>query len=70
MVDPTDETYTMGFKSTAAFDAFVQRIEDRSAYPTGVEASGTDHIVTLSTCSDSNRLVLSAKRVSEQSWKA
>lgn len=70
IVDPTDETYAMGFKDTATFGAFVQRIEDKSMYPTGVEASGTDHIVSLSTCSDSDRLVLSAKRVSEQSWKA
>ena len=32
-------------------------------YDTGVDVNGSDHVVTLSTCSDTNRLVLSAKRI-------
>ena len=63
VVDPTDDTYQVGFTNTQAFDAFARQLKERSAYETGVDVAGYDHIVTLSTCSDTNRLVLSAKRL-------
>ena len=63
IVDPTDETYTAGFANTQVFDGFVKQLKDRSMYDTGVEVAGSDHVITLSTCSDTNRLVLSAKRM-------
>ena len=63
IVDPTSEVYTQGFTNAQVFDAFVQQLQDDSMYETGVEATGNDHVITLSTCSSSNRLVLSAKRV-------
>lgn len=63
IVEPTDSVYTMGYASTQVFDAVVQQLKENSMYNTGVEVSGSDHVVTLSTCSSSNRLVLSAKRL-------
>lgn len=63
VVDPSDETYEVGFVNTQAFNAFARQLKSRSMYDTGVEVAGYDHIVTLSTCSSSNRLVLSAKRL-------
>lgn len=63
IVDPSDDTYTVGFTNTQVFDAFVRQLKERSMYDTGVEVSGSDHVVTLSTCSDTNRLVLCAKRL-------
>lgn len=63
IVDPTDDVYQMGFTNTQVFATFVQQLKERSMYDTGVEVAGSDHIVTLSTCSASNRLVLCAKRM-------
>lgn len=63
IVDPTDDAYTTGFTNAQVFDAFAQQLKERSMYETGVDVSGADHVVTLSTCSSSNRLVLSAKRI-------
>lgn len=68
VVDKTDDIFTVGFTGTDDFSAFVGSIKGRSLYDTGVEVSGTDQVITLSTCSDYNRLVISAKlveRVSE-----
>ena len=64
IVDPTDATYTNGFTNTQVLDAFVKQLKENSMYDTGVTVAGSDHVVTLSTCSNSDRLVLSAKRVS------
>lgn len=63
IVDPTDDTYQVGFNNTQVFSAFVKQLKENSMYDTGVEVAGFDHILTLSTCSDTNRLVLSAKRM-------
>lgn len=63
IVYPTDEAYQVGFNNTQVFDAYVKTLKQRSMYETGVEVSGSDHIVTLSTCSGNNRLVLSGKRI-------
>lgn len=66
IVDPYSDIYTVGYKSSDVFEAFVQQIKDASLYDTGVSVSGTDRIVTLSTCSRPNRLVVSAKLVGEE----
>ena len=63
IVDPNDDTYQMGFTSTDTFGAFVRLLKERSMYNTGVEVTGSDHVITLSTCSSSDRLALSAKRM-------
>lgn len=63
IVDPTDDTYQTGFNNTQVFAAFVKQLKENSMYDTGVEVAGFDHILTLSTCSDTNRLALSAKRM-------
>ena len=65
IVSPTDEAYQVGYKNTQVFDAFVKRLKENSMYDTGVDVSGSDHVVTLSTCSADDRLVLSAKRVEQ-----
>ena len=63
VVDPTDDAYQVGFTNTLAFAAFVKQLKANSMYDTGVDVAGYDHVVTLSTCSDTNRLVVCAKRV-------
>ena len=63
VVDPTDDVYQAGFTNSQAFDAFVRQLKEKSMYDTGVDVSGSDHVITLSTCSDSDRLVLCAKRM-------
>ena len=63
IVDPTDDVYQVGFNNTQVFSAFVKQLKERSMYDTGVSVAGYDHVVTLSTCSDTDRLVISAKRV-------
>lgn len=70
VVDPTDETYTTGYKNEVVFDAFVKHLVGQSMYETGINVTGVDHIVTLSTCSASDRLVLCAQRLSAQPWEA
>ncbi len=65
IVDPTDDTFLVGFNDTKAFGTFVDQLKADSMYDTGVSATGYDQIVTLSTCSSSDRLVVSAKRVRE-----
>lgn len=63
IVDPTDDAYQVGFTNTQAFAAFAKLLKANSMYDTGVDVAGYDRIVTLSTCSDTNRLIVSAKRV-------
>ena len=63
VVDPSSDVYQMGFTNTQVFGAFVNGLKERSMYDTGVDVNGYDHVITLSTCSDTNRLVLSAKRL-------
>jgi len=63
VVNPTDDVYQMGFTNTQTFAAFVAGLKANSMYDTGVDVAGSDHVITLSTCSASDRLVLSAKRM-------
>ena len=70
VVDPTDETYTTGYKNELVFDSFVKHLVGQSMYETGINVTGADHVVSLSTCSASDRLVLCAQRVSAQPWEA
>ena len=63
VVDATDDAFQMGFNNTQVFAAFVKQLKENSMYDTGVSVAGFDHVVTLSTCTDTNRLVVSAKRV-------
>lgn len=71
IVNPTDDVYQVGFKLNDVFGAFIDQVRASAMYnDEEISVSGTDQVVTLSTCSDSNRLVLNAKRVSEQPWAA
>ena len=63
IVDPTDDAYQAGFTNTQVFGSFVKQLKESSMYDTGVEVAGYDHVITLSTCSDVDRLVLCAKRM-------
>lgn len=63
IVDPADDIYQMGFTNTQTFAAFAEQMKNNSMYDTGVDVAGSDYVITLSTCSASNRLVLSAKRM-------
>lgn len=63
IVSPTDDVYQIGYQNPTVFDGFVKQLKANSMYDTGIEVSGSDHVVTLSTCSADDRLVLSAKRV-------
>lgn len=65
VVSPTDNIYTVGYKNAEVFSAFVQTIKEQSIYDTGVSVSDADRVLTLSTCSIPNRLVVSAKLVGE-----
>lgn len=63
IVDASDDIYQSGFQNQTVFGAFVKQLKERSMYDTDVDVSGLDHVVTLSTCSANDRLVLSAKRL-------
>lgn len=63
VVEPDDAIYTVGYENTEVFDEFVQTIKSKSLYDTGVDVSGQDRVLTISTCSRPNRLVISAKLV-------
>ena len=65
IVDPTDDTFLVGFSDSKTFGSFVDQLKANSMYDTGVGVTGYDQIVTLSTCSSADRLVVSAKRVRE-----
>lgn len=58
-------TYTFEYADDAAYADYVARVKSRSYYNTGVQASGEDNILTLSTCYDEDRqrLILHAKRL-------
>lgn len=61
------ETYylTKVFASNDKFENFVETLKNRSVYNFNVDISGTDSILTLSTCSNNNayRTVLHAKKI-------
>lgn len=68
VVEATDPVFTVGFSAgSSTFDAFVQDMRAGSLYDTGVAVSGTDQVVSLSTCATASgvgRIVISGKRVS------
>ncbi len=70
VVDPSDDTYTTGFHNEVVFDSFVKGLKEKSMYGTDVDVTGADYVVTLSTCSANDRLVLNAKRISVQPYTA
>lgn len=45
-----DEIYTVGFEPDETFAAFASSLKENSLYDTGVEVSGEQRILTLSTC--------------------
>ena len=63
VVDADDEAYTVGYKTAEVYDAFVRNLKEGSMYDTGVELGNLDHVVTLSTCTDTDRLIVSGKRI-------
>ena len=68
IVDPSSEDYTVGFSDAQVFWAFETKLKTDSLYDTGVEVIAGDRVVTLSTCSSSNRLVLDARLVSSRTF--
>lgn len=46
----SDINYTIYYDPSEEYTAYLERLKKKSAYDTGVEVSGQDHIVTLSTC--------------------
>lgn len=66
MISETDEVYTIWFapgEETAEYTNYVERLKSRAWYDTGVNVTGKDKIVTLSTCtaSDDKRFVIHGK---------
>ncbi|MBQ3415789.1 MAG: class B sortase [Clostridia bacterium] len=63
----TPESYytTTSFLSNSVYEDFINKIKSRSIYDFGVETSSSDHILTLSTCSNnsSHRTVIHAKKI-------
>ena len=45
----SDINYTIYYDPSEEYTAYLERLKKKSAYDTGVEVSGQDHIVTLST---------------------
>ena len=63
VVDASNEAYTVGYKTAEVYDSFVNNLKEGSLYDTGVEMESLDHVVTLSTCTDTDRLIVSGKRI-------
>lgn len=51
-----DKIYTVGFGPDEEFKKFAIALQENSLYDTGVEVSGESKIVTLSTCTYSDKL--------------
>lgn len=66
LIPVTNDYLITNFNSPESFLNFVQKLKNRSVRDFGVELSGTDKILTLSTCykDSSSRVVIHAKRVS------
>ena len=56
--------YTIGFAHDEGFGSFLEALKQRSIYDTGVSVSAQDNVITLSTCSGEERLVIHAKQIS------
>ncbi len=55
-----ESAYTVGYTHSDSFEKYVQKMVSKSLYDTGVSVSAEDNVITLSTCSGTNRLVLHA----------
>lgn len=69
IVKDTSDTYLTEFNSQEEYEAFLESTKIASAYDTGVEVTGDDVVVTLSTCtaaSDDNRMVVRGVKMSER----
>ncbi|MDO4313895.1 MAG: class B sortase [Eubacteriales bacterium] len=69
VVKDTSETYLTEFATQEEYESFLEATEIAAAYHTGVEVTGDDVIVTLSTCtaaSDDNRMVVRGVKMSER----
>ena len=63
-VSPDDtNTYTLWSQQDDRYASVLDAIRRDSIYDTGVSVSGEDSIITLSTCSGDNRLVVHAKLI-------
>ena len=63
-IEVEDYYITTGFKNNDEFDTFVKRLKKRSFRDFGVEVSGEDQILTLSTCSNADyRVAVHAKKI-------
>ena len=60
-------TYTFGFAHGDSFNSYLQAMARASEYKTGVSVDGNDTVITLSTCHNDDRFVVSAKLVAIQS---
>ena len=62
-VAPDADIYTLGFAHDDYFADFIRRIRDGTDYPTDVQVTSEDQVLTLSTCAamgGADRLVVSA----------
>ena len=69
IVKDTSETYTKWYNNDNDFLDYIKYVQSISLYRTDVEVTGTDRMVSLSTCtnvSDDERLVVHAVKVSEE----
>ena len=66
VIPVTNDYLITNFNSQESFLTFVQKLKDRSVKDFGVEVSGNDKIITLSTCykDSTQRVVVHAKRIS------
>ena len=66
-IEVEDYYITTGFSSNDEFDEFVNRLKRRSFRDFGVDVSGEDQILTLSTCSNADyRVAIHAKKIVEE----
>lgn len=67
-IKPEDYYISTDFKNNNDFDKFVKKLKSRSIYNYGVELSGEDQILTLSSCigDGSKRVVLHAKLIEKE----
>lgn len=65
---PEDYYIKTEFKNNNQFDEFIKVIKSRTVYDYGVDVSGEDKILTLSSCTDdgSKRVVLHAKLIQKE----
>lgn len=61
----TDITYTIGYSADDTYATFLNALKESSLYDTGVDVTTSDHVITLSTCTNSgkDRFVVHAKKL-------